>query len=39
MTSGAHKFYIESNDLASGIYIVQLNIDGFNHQQKWIKIR
>lgn len=39
MQSGAHKFYIESNDLASGIYIIQLNIDGFNYQQKWIKIR
>jgi len=39
MTSGAHKFYFESNDPASGIYIVQLKIDGFNHQQKWVKIR
>jgi len=38
MAKGLHKFNIDMSDLAGGIYIVQLNIDGYSHQQRWIKI-
>ncbi len=38
MTSGVHKLYVETSDLTTGIYIIQLNIDGLSYQRKWVKL-